>query len=393
MPWNEPGKNSNNGSNKGSKDPWGKGESQPPDLDEVFAKVQQRLSSLLGGKGGSGSRQSGDKGSGGGFVGLSLVAIIILAVWVVFTSPHVVDEAERGVVTRFGKFVRVSEPGLRFTWPSPIEALQTVDVSAVRSIQNKGSMLTSDENVIELAYSVQYRIVDPVNYVFLVRDPDEVLALATESAMREVIGANELDYILQTGRGAVGSDTRLLLQEILDSYSTGMQLTNFNLNDVNPPPQVKAAFDDVIKAEKDKDRYINEATAYANKVVPEARGQAARIVQEAEAYKASQIAQADGEASRFNLQLDAYRLAPDVTRQRLYLQTLEQVLGQNSKVLLDIASDGNILYLPIGSDNAERPLPPLRNAASPVTGFGSSTEGQANNTNDSRSRGRGREGR
>ena len=386
MPWNEPGK----GSGNGQKDPWNKGSSQPPDLDEVFAGVQRKLKRIIGG--GDGGGNSNSSNNSGGFASVVLILLVALIIWLIFTTPHIIDEAERGIVTRFGKFERIVEPGLRFTWPAPIENLSNIDVSQVRSVENSGGMLTSDENVIEVSYSVQYRITDPVQYIFEVRNPEEVLFLATESALREVIGANELDFILETGRGAVGSDTRVLLQDMLQRYETGIELTNFNLNDVSPPVQVKAAFDDVIKAEKDKDSFINEAEAYANKVVPEARGQAARIVQEAEAYKASQIARADGEADRFTLQLSAYQQAPDVTRQRLYLQTLEQVLGDNNKVLLDIGSDGNILYLPIGGENnASRPLPPLRsagNASSPLTTTGSST---VSNSNDRR--GRGREGR
>lgn len=373
MPWNEPGK----GSGNGQKDPWNKGSSQPPDLDEVFAKLQRKLKGVFGG----GSGGSGNSGSSsGGFGGIGIVAIVALLLWILITTPHIVDEAERGVVTRFGEFVRVTEPGLKFTWPAPIERIYKVNVSTIRAVSNDGTMLTSDENVIDVAYSIQYQVIDPMAFLFEVKNPEEILTLSAESALREVVGANQLNYILETGRGAIGSDTRELLQDMLERYKTGITLTNFNLGDVKPPPQVKPAFDDVIKADKDRQSFINEAQAYANQVIPESRGQAARILEEAEGYKATVIAEATGSADRFLLQLDAYQQAPEVTRDRLYLDSIEGVLASNRKLLMDVESDGNIFYLPLNNaDTSNAPLPPLRSAANTGT---SASSGGGNNTAD-----------
>lgn len=380
MPWNEPG-NNNSG-----KDPWGKGSSQPPDLDEVFSGMQKKLKGLFGGGGGRGGQ--GGSGSGGGF-GLGYILIALVMVWVIFDSPHVIDEAERGVVLTFGKYSRILEPGLRFTWPRPIESLTKINVSDIQDVvtETDDRMLTSDENLIDIKFAVQYRIADPEAYLFKVRDPQEVLQLASESALREVVGGNEMDFILEEGRGQVASDTRSLLQDIITRYEAGIEILSFNLQDVKPPAQVKEAFDDVVKAREDQERFKNEAQAYANKEVPEARGRAARITQEAEAYKASQIALSQGEADRFQLQLDAYQLAPEVTRDRLYLQTLEEVLSLNNKVLLDVSSDGNIFYLPLDgatSGATQRPVPPLRGASNNSL----LTPTQPGTSNDPRSRGR-----
>lgn len=383
MPWNEPG-NKNSG-----KDPWGKGSSQPPDLDEVFASVQKRLKRILGGGKGKGNgSDTASGGSGGGGIGIGLIILAIVIVWGIFDSPHTIDQAERGVIQTFGRYDRVVEPGLRFTWPRPIETLTKVNVSDIQDVVSEGRMLTSDENLIDIGFAVQYRIADPEAYLFKVRDPSEVLLLASESAMREVVGTNAMDFILEEGRGQVASDTRVLLTEIIARYNTGIEVLSFNLQDVKPPAQVKDAFDDVVKAREDQERFKNEAQAYAKKVVPEARGRAARITQEAEGYKASQIALSQGEADRFNLQLSAYELAPEVTRNRLYLETLEQVMAVNQKVLLDVSSDGNIFYLPLDgksgtNSSSTAPIPPLRGVSS------STLSPSANNDN----RGRGREGR
>lgn len=382
MPWNEPG-NNNSG-----KDPWGKGSSQPPDLDEVFSGLQKKLKGLFGGgKGGNGSSDS--KSSGGGF-GLGFILIAAAALWVIFDSPHVIDQAERGIVQTFGKYNRTLEPGLRFTWPRPIEKLTKVNVSEVQAVVsiNDDRMLTSDENLIDIKFAVQYRIADGQAYLFKVRDPKEVLQLASESALREVVGGNAMDFILEEGRGQVASDTRALLQEIISRYNTGIEILSFNLQDVRPPMQVKDAFDDVVKAREDQERFKNEAQAYANKVVPEARGDAARITQEAEAYKTSLVALSVGEADRFSLQLNAYQAAPEVTRDRLYLQTMQEVLGNNHKVLLDVSSDGNIFYLPLDGQNSssgQRPLPPLRSAGNNSL---INQPQQPSTSNDSRNRGR-----
>jgi len=353
MPWKEPG--------KGNKDPWNSGE-QPPDLEEVFRNVSNRLKSIFG-KGGGGRRaDSGNNGAGGV---LPIVAVAIL-LWVGWDSVHILDQAERGVVLRFGKDSRLLEPGLNLTFPRPIETMTAVNVSNVRSVEDSGQMLTQDENIVELNYTVQFRVLDPQMFLFRVRDPEATLQSAAESALRESVGNNRLDTILAgAGREQVAQDTERGLQETLDLYGAGIQVTEFTLRDVNVPAQVREAFSDVNKSREDRQRFIEEARVHANSVVPEARGQAARIVQEAEGYKAATIALAQGEAERFTLLLKQYQIAPQITRKRLYLQAMESVLGRSSKVLIDTQASGNVLYLSLdqlaGGSGGTQPatMPPL----------------------------------
>jgi membrane protease subunit HflK len=340
MPWKEPG--------KGNKDPWNSGE-QPPDLEEVFRNLSNRLKSIFGtaaGGNGTGGRRSdaGRSGTGGAF---PIIAVAVL-LWVGWDSVHILDQAERGVVLRFGKYSRLLEPGLNLTFPRPIETMTAVNVSNVRSVEDSGQMLTQDENIVELNYTVQFRVLDPQMFLFRVRDPEATLQSAAESALRESVGNNRLDTILGgAGREQVAQDTERGLQETLDLYGAGIQVTEFTLRDVNVPAQVREAFSDVNKSREDRQRFIEEAQVHANSVVPEARGQAARIEQEAEGYKASTIALAQGEAERFTLLLQQYQAAPEVTRKRLYLQAMEKVLRRSSKVLIDTKSSGNVLYLPL----------------------------------------------
>ena len=353
MPWKEPG--------KGNKDPWSSGE-QPPDLEEVFRNVSNRIKSLFGGGSGGRGSQPGGNGSGGFF---SIMAIAVL-LWIGWDTVHIIDQAERGVVLRFGKYNRTLEPGINLTMPRPIETMTPVNVSNVRSVDDHGQMLTEDENIVELNFTIQYRVLDPQKFLFNVRDPETTLQSAAESALRESLGTNGLDTILAgAGRQKVAQDSERVLQETLDLYGAGIQVTQFTLRDVNVPTQVRDAFSDVNKAREDRQRFIEEARVHANSVVPEARGDAARVIQEAEGYKASTIALAEGEAERFNQLLEQYRQAPEVTRKRLYLQAMEGVLGRSSKVLIDAKSSGNVLYLPLDqmtgrSGTSARPvLPPV----------------------------------
>lgn len=344
MPWNEPGR---------QKDPWkGGGDQRPPDLDEVFANLQRQLRRIFGGGGGNNS--GGQERSGGAGPGVGAILLLAVGLWVVFDSMHIIDAAERGVVLRFGKYSRTLEPGLKFTLPRPFEALIKVNVSQLRSFEDKGRMLTGNENLIDINFAVQYRIANPEQFLFKVRDPQEVLAQASESAMREVVGANDMDFILENGRAQVSQDARDLLQIILDRYEAGIELTSFNLQDVKPPPQVQGAFDDVVKAREDQARFVNEAEAYANKEIPESRGAAARVLQEAEAYRDAKIAVATGEAKRFELLLTEYQRAPDVTRQRLYIETMEQVMGRTPKIMIDAGDASPLLYLPVGQEQGSR---------------------------------------
>lgn len=371
MPWKEPG--------KGNKDPWNSGE-QPPDLEEVFRNVNSRLKAIFGG--GSGGRRSEPGGNGAG--GMFGILVIALVLWLAWDTVHIIDQAERGVVLRFGKFNRTLDPGINLTFPRPIETMTSVNVSNVRSVDDRGQMLTEDENIVELNFTIQYRVLDPQKFLFNVRDPEVTLQSAAESALRESLGTNGLDTILAgAGREKVAQDSEQVLQETLDLYGAGIQVTQFTLRDVNVPAQVRDAFSDVNKAREDRQRFIEEARVHANSVVPEARGDAARVIQEAEGYKASTIAVAEGEAERFNLLLTQYRLAPEVTRKRLYLQAMESVLQRSSKVLIDTQSSGNVLYLPLdqmtgGSGTAKPPvMPPL---VTPQSGEGSADSAASTRT-------------
>jgi len=383
MPWNKPG-------NGGGRDPWkGGGGQRPPDLDEVFANVQRRLKKIMGG--GSGKDDGSGGGSGGSsFLPFAGLLLLVLVVWLAWNSIHIIDESERGVVMRFGEYNRTLDPGLKFTLPQPVERLLTVDVSRVRSLENSTRILTGDENLIDLSFAVQYRVLDPEDFLFNVASPEVSLSHAADSAIREIVGTNNMDFILEIGRGQIALDAQDLLIEIIERYEVGIEVTSFNLQEVRPPSQVRPAFDDVVRAREDQVRFANEAQAYANKVVPEARGHAARVLEEAQAYREAKIARASGEADRFSALLAEYQLAPDITRERLYLETLEKVLGRSAKILLDADSGNNLLYLPLGElrEGAALTPPPLN--LTPELQQKSSSESQT----DTRNRGRsGREGR
>ncbi len=363
MPWKEPG--------KGDKDPWKSGQ-QPPDLDEVFQNVNRRLKGIFGG---GGSRR-GEGSQNGGSSGLLSILIVVLLLWAAYDSVHIVDEAEQGVVLRFGKYNRTLSPGINLTFPRPIETMFPVNVSNVREIEDRGHMLTKDENLIEFTYKVQYRVSDAQQFLFKVRDPDATVLQAAESALREAVGTNRLDAILEgEQRQQVRIETRRVLQETLDRYQIGILITEFNLEDVNVPAQVREAYSDVIRAREDRERFIEEARVHANSVIPEARGQAARVVQEAEGYKASTIALAEGEAARFDSVLEEYLRAPEITRKRLYLQTLENVYARSNKVMIDAEGSGNVLYLPLdqlgvnsGQSGSRTNMPPIVTPSNPPIG-------------------------
>jgi len=389
MPWNEPGRGGGNGNGQ---DPWKGGGQQPPDLDEVFANVQKRLKRILGGGDGDDPGPRGSGSSGPGYGGIVALIVVLTAIWTAWNSVHIVDESERGVVLRFGDYKRTLMPGLRFTFPAPIETIQKVNVAQVRSQENRSRMLTSDENLIDLGYAVQYRVIDPAAFLFEIERPEVTLSEAADSAIREVIGTNEMDFILEQGRGEIATATGDLLQEIVDRYGSGIEVLSFNLQLVRPPNQVQAAFDDVVRAREDQVRFANEAQAYANQVVPEARGRAARILEEARAFRDSLIARAEGEADRFIAVYEEYARAPGITRQRLYLEQISELFSTTPKILLDADSSNNLLYLPLGelssgaSGGRNMPPPPLMGTNSP------SPSGQDPDPNQTRSRS-GREGR
>jgi membrane protease subunit HflK len=273
------------------------------------------------------------------------VLAALLAVWVV-AGIYRIEEAERAVVLRLGKFHSVTEAGLHWR-PWGIDTLYRVDVTVVKSLTMKNRMLTEDQNIIDVELNVQYRVAEPKPYFLLAQKPETALRNATESALRHVVGGSRMDQVLTEGREAIGIEVESRLQSYLQAYSTGLTVTNVNVKDAHPPEQVKAAFDDVIKAREDEERVQNEAQAYANGIVPEARGAAQRVMEESQAYKAEIADRATGEAERFSKLLAEYQRAPEITRQRLYLQTMEEVYGNTTKILLDIDDSNNLLYLPL----------------------------------------------
>ncbi len=328
MAWNQPG--------GGNKDPWDRGD-QGADVEAFLNRLKGSLGRVFGGGGG------GSGGTGGPGLGLLIVGLVVL--WLLFDAWTMIDERQRGVVLRFGEFQRLMAPGPNLKLPRPFESVTKVDVTQLRSIGDQVRMLTRDENIVQVEYNVQYLVADPEKYLFGARDPDETLRQATESAVRDVVGSSEMDQVLTGERAALAADARRRLQDILDSYNTGLQVSVFNLQNARPPTEVREAFDDAISAREDRERIESVAHAYASTVVPEARGEAARVRTEAEGYKASVVARAEGDAERFRLLADEYARAPEVTRRRLYLETMQFVLGRNRKVFA--GDSGNVLYLPI----------------------------------------------
>ncbi len=341
MAWNEPG---------GGKDPWsGKGGDQgPPDLDEVVRKLQERLGGLFGGRrrGGGGGNGSGRPYRPVGGVSVGIVLGLALVGWLA-SGIYIVQPAERGVVTRFGAYQAVTSPGPHWHLPFPIEDVQKVDVDEIKSFRHQAQMLTRDENIVDVALTVQSRVQDPTDFLFQVQNPEQTLRDATETAVRETIGKNQLDFILTEGRSTIGVDIKARIQELLNNYRTGLIVTSVNTQPARPPDAVKSAFDDAIKAREDKARLENQAEAYANDVLPRARGAAARRVADAEAYRDKVVADAQGETARFNSVLAQFQKAPAVTRERLYIDAIQSVLSKSPKVMLDVPGGTNLTYLPL----------------------------------------------
>jgi membrane protease subunit HflK len=336
MAWNEPG-----GGNKGPRDPWGGGDQGPPDLDEALKKLQDKLGGIFGG----GSSGGGGRSSG---VPTALVGVLIagaLLVWGLL-GFYQVDQQERAVVLRFGKYHDTVQPGLQWN-PPLIDEVYMVNTTKVRAASLRETMLTQDENIVEVKLSVQYVIDDPTKFVLKVRDPERSLQHAAQSALRHVVGGTSMDLVLTEGRAQIGVDVHQRLQEYLNLYETGILVSKVNVDESKPPSPVQAAFNDVIKAREDEERVKNEAQAYANAVVPEARGAAQRQIEEASAYKEEVIANAQGEADRFSKLLTEYAKAPEVTRERLYLEAVQGVYSNTSKVMVDVEGGNNVMYLPL----------------------------------------------
>jgi len=339
MPWNEPGKD---------KDPWGqRNNDAPPDLDEVFKNLKKKLNSVLGG-----GRSGGPSGSSGGgsiddFSGVILMGLGALVVVWLLSGIYIVDEGKRGVETRFGAKTAMTMPGPHWRLPWPIDDVEQVNVEGVRKINHSSQMLTQDENIVALSLEVQYNVKNAQDYAFEVRDPDQTMKQASETAIREVVGRNKMDYIITDGRSEISSQTKVIIQTILDSYGTGLNVVQVNLNEAQPPEEVQEAFADAIKAREDEQRIINESNAYRNEVVPKARGDAQSMLEDAEAYRTRVLKSSQGETERFTKLLVEYRRAPEVTRERLYIDTMEEVMTNNPKVVMDNTNNGNLMYLPL----------------------------------------------
>ncbi len=356
MAWNEPG--------KPGQDPWGnnnknpqkepnrpKGSKPDPDLEELLKKAQK----LFGGAG----QQMGDGLGGKGF---SLIAIVLIVIWLL-SGIYIVDSPERGVVKQFGAYTEETTAGLHWHLPWPIETVTIVNVDRIRTaeigyrsgatntrssdVPSESLMLSKDENIVDIKIAVQYKISDAKKYLYDISDPDVTLRALTESALREVVGQNSMDFVLTEGRDEVVARVRDLTQKAMDSYNTGLMITSLNLQDAQPPEQVQEAFADVVKAREDRERLINEAEAYANDILPKARGQAAREIEESRAYRDSVIARSMGQASRFESILAEYQKAPKVTRERIYIEAIANILGATSKVFVGSESGTNLLYLPL----------------------------------------------
>ncbi|WP_050460727.1 FtsH protease activity modulator HflK [Herbaspirillum autotrophicum] len=380
--------NQNNGGN-GNKKPPNDG---PPDLDQLWRDFNQRISRLLGGKNGGGN--SGDGDGGGGFkkgdikgagIGAGVIAVIVAFLWLA-SGFFIVQEGQTAVVMTFGKYSHTTLPGFNWRWPYPLQSHEIVNVSQVRTAEigyrgnarnkqlKESLMLTDDENIIDIQFAVQYKLKNAAEWLFNNRDQDETVRQVAETAIREIVGRSKMDFVLYEGREKVALDVGQLMQQILDRYKSGVQITNVTMQGVQPPEQVQAAFDDAVKAGQDRERQKNEGQAYANDVIPKASGAASRLLEEAEAYRSRIVANAEGDASRFKQVLDEYQKAPAVTRDRMYLETMQQIFSNTTKVMVDAKNGNNLLYLPLdkliqqsGAESAAKPAVPAAAATAPTT--------------------------
>ena len=339
MAWNEPGNN---------KDPWGSGNrNNKPNIDKIINDFVNSIKKTFGG---NGNQDPSSKKNIGLLIGGVFAFYLLFGI-------YIVNDGERGVVIQFGKFHEITVPGPHWI-PRFIQSVEIVDVAKIRSTQQKAVMLTKDENIVSINFAIQYDVKDASNFIFNIRSPDLTLKQAGESAIREVLGKNKMDFVITEGREQIASTTKKLLQSILDYYSSGINVQTVNILEAQPPEQVQDAFSDAIKAREDEQRYINEAEAYRNEILPLARGKAKQIVEEAKAYRVRLIKSAEGESTRFVKLYKEYKKAPEVTRERLYLEAVESVLENTSKVMIDVDGGNNLMYLPldklIGSETTPR---------------------------------------
>jgi len=361
---------------------WGKrGNNEgPPDLDELLRNLNSKLNGLFGRKGGNQPPNRVDGGGGGPKVGSGGAWLLVLLVFLIWIASgfYIVDASNRGVVLRFGKFHETTQPGPRWHLPYPIESVEIVNLSQVRTVEvgyrnnvkskvlKESLMLTDDENIIDIQFAVQYILKSPEDFLFNNRNTDDSVLQAAETAIREIVGKSKMDFVLYEGREQVAAQATKLAQDILDRYKTGIQISRVTMQNAQPPEQVQAAFDDAVKAGQDRERAKNEGQAYANDVIPKAKGAAARLLEEANGYRQRVVANAEGESSRFQQVLTEYQKAPGVTRERMYLDTIQQVLENTSKIIIDQKSGSNLLYLPLdkliqgAAQSGAQAIPPAR---------------------------------
>jgi membrane protease subunit HflK len=364
---------------------WGKrGRSGPPDLEEIWRNINRRVNELFGRRDADDGDLGGSPRAGFPLGGLGLLIVLVLVVWLA-SGFYIVDEGRRGVVTRFGRYTETTVPGPRWHLPFPIETVEVIDFSKIKTVEIHGNtpasrsargllLLTDDENITDALFAVQYRLKDAKDFVFNARNPDDIVTQVATTAISEVVGTSQMDFVLYEGRGEIAKKTETLMQEMLDRYGTGILIQSVSLQDSQPPEQVRSAFDDAVKAKQDLERQKNEGQAYANDVVPRARGLASRLLQEADGYNTQVIQEAEGNASRFKQILVEYNKAPNVTRERLYLDMMQSVLGNTSKVLMDQKSGNSLLYLPLdqllkqaqASPSVAAPAPDASRAAPPA---------------------------
>lgn len=393
----------------GLNDPqWGsKNSGGPPDLDELLRNFNKKIAGIFGGKGGPGNKGGGTGAPQNFGIGIGLIVLVVALLWIA-SGFYIVDASSRGVVLRFGRYVDTTQPGPRWHLPFPIESVDVVSVSQVKTVEigyrenvknkmlKESLMLTADENIIDIQFAVQYFLKEPKDYLFNNRKPDENVRQAAETAIREIVGKNKMDFVLYEGREQVAAATTKLIQDILDRYQTGILVSKVTMQNAQPPEQVQAAFDDAVKAGQDRERQKNEGQAYANDVVPRAKGAAARLKEESEGYRQRVVANAEGDASRFKQVLVEYEKAPTVTRERMYIDMMQQVLSSSSKVMVDQKAGNNLLYLPLDKliQSTAQPLADTQAADQPAVQTAPVTEaaGMSRGVRDTL-RGRDREAR
>jgi membrane protease subunit HflK len=363
----------------------------PPDLDQLWRDFNKRLNRLFGGHGGGSDGGEGGGSSDGHGAGISagVVAVVIAFLWLV-SGFFIVQEGQTGVVMTFGKFSHSTQPGFNWRWPYPIQAHEVVNLSQVRTVEigyrsnvrnklaRESLMLTDDENIIDIQFAVQYRLKDASEWVFNNRDQEETVKEVAETAIREIVGKSKMDFVLYEGREKVAFDTSALMQHILDRYKIGVLVTNVTMQAVQPPEQVQASFDDAVKAGQDRERQKNEGQAYANDVVPKARGAASRLLQESEGYRSRVVANAEGEAARFSKILTEYQKAPGITRDRMYIEAMQQIFSSTTKVMVDTKSSNSMIYLPLDkliAQTAAESAAGVHAPAAPLTETLPTTEG------------------